>query len=294
MNPPYSVVIATLHRAGPLQRVLASLAAQTQLPAATIVVDASNDTDTQRLCAQWPGPLSVRWVPAAARSAARQRNQGAELVATPLVCFMDDDIEFPPDTIEKLLAPFADPAVGGVAGRISDLSHPVPRGLLWLYYRSQAGYAHPHYGGRVIGAGINLLPAFAAETDGLIAAEWLNSGLVVYRRELFDREKFPAFDGYSFLEDAHLSYRIGRTHRLYFRGDAPYLHHDQPSSSDRDRRALARKIVQHQRLFARELQGLRGWTLAWKLTLHRLFQSIAVLRSRDPQRWRMVRGFWEA
>lgn len=294
MTAPYSLVIATMNRPESLEAAIASLAVQTHLPAAVIVVDASTDRLTAELCQRWEDRLPIRCVPATVRSAARQRNQGAERVDTPLIGFMDDDVVLPPATLQKLAEPFADSQVGGVAGRIVGLSHSVPRGLLWGYYRCQAGYSHPHYGGRVIGPAINLLPAFDQEPGPLVAAEWLNSTLVLYRRELFERERFPIFDGYSFLEDAHLSYRIGRTHGLYFCKDAPYAHNSQPSSAKSDRRALARMIVRHQRMMARDVLGLRGFSLLWKLTLHRLFQTIAVLRSKDQDRWQSVRGFWES
>src|SRR5690606_6506711 len=262
------------------------------LPADIVIVDASTTTGTAEVCARWRDRLPLRLETARARSSAIQRNQGAESVTTPLIGFMDDDVVLPPATLEKLAAPFSDASVGGVAGRIEDLEHPIPRGLLRAYYRLQAGYSHPHYGGRLIGAGINLLPAFSAEPPGLVPAEWLNSTLVLYRRELFERERFPLFDGYSFMEDVHLSHRIGRTHRLYFHGDAPYAHNSRPSSAKADRRALARMHVRHQRLIARELLGLRGFPLWWRLTLHRLFQTIAVLRGGGAGAWRAVSGYW--
>jgi GT2 family glycosyltransferase len=294
MTPPYALVIATMNRPASLEAAFASLAVQIHPPTAVIVVDASNDQQTAELCQRWATRLPIRCEPAEVRSAARQRNQGAALVDTPLVGFMDDDVVLPPATMQKLAEPFADKRVGGVAGRILGLSHPVPHGLLWCYYRWQAGYSHPNYGGKVIGPGINLLPTFETENGPLIAAEWLNAGLVLYRRELFERERFPLFEGYSFLEDAHLSYRIGRTHKLFFRKDAPYEHNHQPSSAKSDRRALARMIVRHQRMMARDVLGLRSFSLLWKLTLHRLFQTIAVLRSKDQDRWQSVRGFWES
>lgn len=294
MNFDYSLVIATMQRPEPLHEALTSLSQQSVPPTAVVVVDASPDDRTLEVCRGWEGRLPVRWLKAEARSAARQRNQGASRVTTPLIGFMDDDVVLPIDTLAKLVAPFSAPETGGVAGRIEGMTHPVPRGLLWCYYRLQAGYSHPHYGGRVIGPGINLLPAFAAETHPLVPAEWLNSTLVLYRRELFEREKFPAFEGYSFLEDAHLSHRIGRTHRLYFHRDAPYVHNSQPSSAKADRAALARMIVRHQRKMAREVLGLRGPALWWKLTLHRVFQTIAVLRSSTSGRWASARGFWSA
>lgn len=294
MTPAYSLVIATMDRPDSLAEAFVSLGTQTMRPELVIVVDASRDNRTAELCQEWCERIPLRMIRAEAASAAQQRNQGARLISSPLIGFMDDDVVLPPDTLAKLAQPFGNPQVGGVAGRIEGMEHPVPRKLLHAYYRIQAGYSHPHYGGRVIGPAINLLPSFSAETAALIPAEWLNSTLVLYRRELFERERFPQFEGYSFLEDVHLSHRIGRTHRLYFHRDAPYLHNSQPSSAKADRRALARMAVRHQRIVAREVLGLDGFTLRWKLALHRLFQSIAVLRSGQPGRWQSVRGFWQS
>lgn len=288
----YGVVIATMDRHDALEEVFRSLAAQTLPPHEVVVVDASSDDRTGRLCAAWCERLPLSLILAKQKSAAMQRNQGAKMITSPLICFMDDDVVLPPDTLAKLIEPFSDPSAGGVAGRIVGMEHPVPGRLLRAYYRLQAGYSHRHYGGRLIGAGINLLPAFAAEPDSLVRADWLNSTLVLYRRELFERERFPEFDGYSFMEDVHLSHRIGRSHRLYFRADAPYLHNSRPSSAKSDRRALARMHIRHQRLIARELLGYHGFALAWRLTLHRFFQTFALLRGGGPGIWKGIQGYW--
>lgn len=295
MNPTsldYGVVIATMDRPDALEEVFRSLGGQSAPPREVVVVDASSDERTGKLCATWSDRLPLVWLSAQKQSAALQRNQGAAIITAPLICFMDDDVVFSVDTMALLTAPFTDLETGGVAGRIEGLSHPVPGRLLRAYFRLQAGYPHPHYGGRVIGAGINLLPAFSAEPAGLVPSEWLNSTLVLYRRELFERERFPDFEGYSFMEDVHLSFRIGRTHRLYFHSDAPYLHNSRPSRAKSDRLALARMHVSNQRIIARDLLGLRGAALWWKLTLHRLFQTVAVLREGSPDTWRAIRGYW--
>lgn len=293
MMTDYTVVIATLNRPNSLAVVLDSLASQTIPPGRIVVVDASTTPATRDLCqARDRDGFPVEYRAAAARSAARQRNQGATDCQTSLIAFVDDDVELPPATFANMIRAFADADTGGVAGRIEGLAHPRPRGLLWLYYRLQAGYSHPHYGGRVIGAAINLLPCWSEEKSPLVPAEWLNSACVIYRRELFEREKFPAFEGYSFMEDAHLSFRVGRTHRLYFCGEAPYLHHEPPTTAAKDPLIRSRMIVRHQKLFARELMGLRGFSLAWKTVLHRIFQTVALARARPPRTARAILGLW--
>lgn len=282
----YSVVIATYERPHELRTTLEGLATQTRPPAQVVVVDASPQSDTAGAAQSFVSRLPLRYERAEAASAAKQRNQGGRGITTPLVAFVDDDVRLPPDLFAMLCAPFDDDDhLGGVSARIADMQHPVPRGLLRAYYRLQAGYAHPTYGGKLFGPAINCLPSYT-ETDGdLIPADWLNSTCVCYRTELFQREMFPAFDGYSFMEDVHLSARIARTHRLAFHKTAVFEHLDATSSFKRDRRALARMHLRHQRRIAREIMHLGAVELTAKLFLHRVFTTACLLRARGPD-WR--------
>jgi len=292
----YTIVIATLDRPVLLRRSLLDLFQQTEPPAQVIVVDASADDATARLCQELAAagrPLT--WQRAAARSAARQRNQGAAAATTALIGFVDDDVELPPDLFVKLLAPFRHDIaghVGGVSGRIAGLAHHPPSRLLRLYYRCQAGYAHPTYAGRLFGAGINCLPCYDEAEGAEFAVEWLNAGCTLFRRELFERQQFPNFDEYSFMEDAHLSWRIGRTHRLLSIRDAVYVHIGASSNFKRDHVALARMRLRHRRMVARDLLGLGPVRLAWLFFLARVFETSVLLRARPPG-WRAaLRGVW--
>ena len=167
---PYSVVIATYERPGELRTTLDSLASQTHPPAQTIVVDASPGKASAEIAHDFENRMPLRYESAVAISAAKQRNQGAGLVATPLIAFVDDDVFIPPPSLEKIAAAFAQDTagrIGGIAGRIDGLQHAPPRGLLWWYYRLQAGYQHPTYGGKLFGPAINCLPTYADEATAL-------------------------------------------------------------------------------------------------------------------------------
>jgi len=120
----------------------------------------------------------------------------------------------------------------------------------------------------------------------------LNSTCVFYRTPLYAREKFPEFEGYSFLEDVHLSARVGRTHQLYFHRTATFEHRDAPSTFKRNTRELARMRVRHQRLVAHDILGLREPMLTLKLLLHRLFASVSILRQRGPTWSQELLGTW--
>lgn len=293
--PEYTAVIATCERPVELADTLRSLAAQTHRPQCVVIVDASPDDRTHAIVETFTPALAINYMRARQCSAAKQRNQGAEHVATPLIAFLDDDIRIPSNCLERICTVFttdAEERVGGVAGRILGMQHSVPRGVLRLYYRLQAGFVHPTYGGKLFGAGINCLPTYTESENGLIPADWLNSTCVFFRTSLFQRERFPEFEGYSFLEDVHLSARIGRTHRLFFHADAIYEHLDAPSRFKRDLRGLARMRIEHQRRVAREIIGLRGFNLRWKIWLHRVFASFSILRHRASGWKDELAGTW--
>jgi glycosyltransferase involved in cell wall biosynthesis len=296
----YSLVIATFERAGDLAITFAGIERQALPPAEILVIDSSRDVFTRDLCAAWAARLPVRWFSSEHRSAAKQRNQGAELTAptSDVLGFMDDDITLYPETgalVGEVFARDAAREIGGVAVRIDEIHRAAPSRLTRLYYRWQAGYADATYGGRLFGPAINCLPCYTetGEAGGdLIPAQWLNSGCVFYRRDVFLREKFPAFEGYSFMEDVHVSARIAKTQRLYFHTRAHCSHREGTNSLKRDYSGLARQRMQNQRLVARDVLGLRGFSLAWKFFLHRLFVTFTILRMRQVG-WRQdLRGTW--
>jgi GT2 family glycosyltransferase len=295
-NPlSYSVVIATRNRLDYLRQTVESLLEQSRHAVKIVVVDASQDGHTALWVASRGArtdALIYRRSPIA--SAACQRNLGADEVDTDLIAFVDDDVELPVDLMAKLIAPFEGPdgeSVGGVAGRISGLGHRRPSLFLYGIYRLMAGYADPHYGARLFGAALNTLPCYE-EQKGLVPSEWLNSTCVIYRNELFQNERFPEFDGYSYLEDVHLSARIAKTHRLYFHSDAIYAHHSAGSSFKQDKAELAAMAMRNRRIVAWEIMGLGKWTIAWKQLLHRLLNTAVLMKMRS-EGWRQeLEGTW--
>ena len=291
----YSIVIATYERPAELRVTLDSIAAQIRQPARLVIVDSSRNEQTRSVADEFATRLPLHYERASRPSAAVQRNQGAEHVRTPLIAFLDDDVFVPPETFATICSAFdrdETQRIGGIAARIAGMQHTPPRGLLWWYYRLQAGYAHATYGGKLFGPAINCLPTYAEESGELIRSDWLNSTCVFYRTELFRRERFPEFEGYSFLEDVHVSARIGRTHELFFHRTATFEHRDAPSTFKRNARQLARMRVRHQRLVARDIVGLREPVLTFKLLLHRLFASASMLRSLHPSWKQELLGTW--
>lgn len=289
----YSIVIATCDRPGPLDLTLASIAEQLERPSQVVVVDSSLNRFSEEVCRKFRERLTLTYIRSEARSAAKQRNIGARGVTTRLILFCDDDVVLPPDVLGKLKSVFASRSdVGGVAGRIADLAHPPPRGLLRWYYRLQAGYDHPNYGGKLFGAAINCLPCHLASDPELIESDWLNSTCTMYDRTLFERERFPEFDGYSPMEDVHLSARIARTHRLFFHNTAIYEHRSQSSDLKRNPFALTRMAIRNRLVVARDVMRVPPFTLLWKDFAHRLFLSLVALRSRYNGWRKAILALW--
>jgi GT2 family glycosyltransferase len=287
--PGYTVVIATADRSAKLDDALASLALQEHLPQAVHVVDASADQATETCCRNWSARLPLMYHHARERSAAQQRNQVHQLLQAPLTAFIDDDVVLDEDVFSRLCTVFAEDtakAVGGVAARMRGGSHLSPGRLLRAYYRVQAGYDHPDYGGKLFGPAINCFPCFEQYPDLILyPSEWLNTGCVVFRTELYQRFMFPEFTGYSHMEDVCLSAQIARTHKLYFHADAWYDHYPSTSAAKRNRRLLAVQRLRNQDYVAREIMGLRPWALCWRLAFHRIFVAVFLLRHR-PAGWR--------
>lgn len=291
----YSIVIATFERPAEMRVTLESIAAQTRLPQRIVIVDSSKDDATRAVADTFATRLPLHYERAIRPSSAVQRNQGAERVETPLITFLDDDVFVHPGTFATIVSAFENDAagrIGGIAARIDGLQHTRPRGLLWWYYRLQAGYRDRTYGAKLFGAGINCLPTYDEGDPELIRSGWLNSTCVFFRTELFRREKFPEFDGYSFMEDVHLSARIGRTHELYFHRTASFEHRDAPSTFKKNALQLARMRMRHRRIVARDIIGVCEPALTFKMLLHRLFSSACLLRNRHPAWKQELIGIW--
>lgn len=292
----YSVVIATMDRPEALVRVLECLEQQSVLPQCVVIVDASENQRTRELVEQscW-SKLGMRYLCAEVRSAAQQRNQGAREVDTDYIVFMDDDIAFESDFIERLLDGFRKPSsrpVGGVSGRMEGSTHAKPGSLLRFYYWLQAGYSHPHYGGQLFGPAINTFPCYAEQHENLIEAQWLNSGCVMFLRKAFSAVMFPDFEGYSHMEDAYASARIAKDYSLYYHSGAVYQHFPSDSAAKRDRYELARMRVRNQRRLAQDVMEVPPVALRWKMLLHKLFVIFYLLRTRPPGWTSEARGTW--
>jgi GT2 family glycosyltransferase len=116
-------VIPTLNACELLSAAVASLEAQT-VPVGVVVVDnASSDGSREMLAARYPHVIVVR--NAENLGFGRAVNRGAaEATDADALILVNNDTVCPPDFVERMLTPFADPSVGMVAGVLLQGSEP--------------------------------------------------------------------------------------------------------------------------------------------------------------------------
>lgn len=126
-----TVVIPTYRRPGPLVECVYSLAGGSRQPDEIIVVGREDDTPTkkafvqvQELCG---GKSAFRAAWVTERGHLPPVEKGLALASSDIVAFVDDDVTVTPDWLENLLAPFSDPSVGVVGGRVITPAFPLPR-----------------------------------------------------------------------------------------------------------------------------------------------------------------------
>lgn len=113
-----AVVVPTYNRPEHVRTCLKHIAAQTVKPVQTVVVDASpNDATYQLVTSEFPDVDYLR-NPLGAGHLDESRDLGRRAVSASVVVILDDDAYAEVDCIERLLAHYSDPAVGGVGGRV--------------------------------------------------------------------------------------------------------------------------------------------------------------------------------
>ncbi|MFN0076462.1 MAG: glycosyltransferase family 2 protein [Prosthecobacter sp.] len=236
---PASAVVPTRNRVGAMGRMLDSLLKQDALPAELIVVDGSEDDETQRVVETFAqstaGICTVKYLRAETLGAAVQRNQGVAVAMQPVIWFFDDDILFEPDCVTRLWAAFksADD-IGGANAMITNQRYQPPGRVSRIMFRLMGGRGSS-FAGRVLGPAVNLLPEDRDDLPEIVPVEWINLGCTLYRREALPEPAFSThFTGYSLMEDVTLSVIVGRKWKLVNARTARIFHDSQPGSHKAD------------------------------------------------------------
>jgi GT2 family glycosyltransferase len=290
-------IVATRNRPDELTTSVASVVAQTLLPAELCIVDSSEVAtareEIQRLCDEAGVPLD--YVHPAPRGLPGQRNLALDRTSGDPVFLIDDDVFLDPGCHEAVLAEYDrwGARVGGVRAAPMTPARPPLASVLWRKLFGIGGW-WPEASGRVRGG---FWLEGTSESAGVKKQEAFVGYFMSYRREVFDKERFDeALSGYASQEDIDFSYRVSR-HWTLVQTPAARCDHFKTATDRLDSVKLERmKLANHFYLFRKNMpQDARHTAALWwglcGLLIHNCVKAVA---RRDPGLAAgIVVGAWE-
>lgn len=241
---PISALVATRNRYLPLSRMLNSLAQQSIQPLEMVVIDGSNNNETEKLCHDKISNLDTTIIYHRAREigAATQRNQAMQYATQNVIWLLDDDIIFEPNCVERLWKALqSNSSLGGVNAMITNQKYSPPGKISSQLFKILHGRFETTYAGKCIGPALNLLPEDNPNLPEIVPVEWLNSTCVMYRKEALPNPLFPPiFTGYSLMEDVTISLTVGKNWKLANARTARIFHDSQPGDHKNNLGVLAK------------------------------------------------------
>lgn len=105
-SPVFSLVVPTINRKEELRQLFHSLYHQSFRDFEVIIVDQNDDDRITDVVTEFASVLHITHVRQKVKGASRARNTGLSKVKGQIITFPDDDCEYPPDLLEKVLAIF--------------------------------------------------------------------------------------------------------------------------------------------------------------------------------------------
>lgn len=206
------IVIATYNRAEDVDRTLAMLKKNNNVPGRIIVVDQTKDDSTKKIVKKYSRVLPVEYLFSSQPSSSIAKNKGINRLKNnfPLILILDDDVDLLPGYLNQALTKFnTHPTLMGLSGiDVSRKIHETSKGLksfvfkifLLPYQKSNSYNIISPYGNT----------ADPAPTREVWDAQWLPGFNMLFRREVFEKYKMPESFGYNVLEDIDSSYYVFR------------------------------------------------------------------------------------
>ena len=266
----YSIVIATCNRFDYLIQTIECIFKQTLLPEKLIIID-SSDNECSNELEHLINEGKIIYKKVSYKSSAKQRNEGAALVNSKYIIFLDDDVSFLDDFFYKIMDAVTTNSFKVAAPRQEGAYSSPPGKLLSFYYRLQSGYNDETYGGKLFGCGLNCYPCYELQREKFIKSEWLPSTCLVIETTIFNEVKFPSFEGYSYGEDIYLTGLLNKSYNLFWLSEISYIHYSPSNKFKKNKRLMRRMAFENQKLIAKNVLGINPVELFMKQMLHRLF-----------------------
>jgi GT2 family glycosyltransferase len=244
MRQSLSLIVCTYRRATAVRKLLESLSAQTAPPDEILVIDGSEDSETESVVG---GSAIANYfrVPPEHRGLTRQRNYGIARAHCDIVAFLDDDTIPEPGYFEEIRACFRrHPKAAGVGGYIGGprwrQANPREKGGIGVFrcggwdrredYRWRlrkilrlGGDSRP---GWMPSFGHSRSVAFLPPDGADHQVEFLFGGASAWLREVLEDHRFSTFfEGYGLYEDLSFSLDVSKTSPLYVCTAARLAHH---------------------------------------------------------------------
>jgi peptidoglycan/xylan/chitin deacetylase (PgdA/CDA1 family)/GT2 family glycosyltransferase len=290
----YSVVIPTKDRSEVVIGAAAHLADQELAPVAIVIVDASSPplevpADLRdRLASKGIALVVAHDLP----STAAQRNHGADLVETPLLLFMDDDMQLPPNYVSGLVARWKahgfDKLTGAVGGM--DGVFVTPRRFDRLFRELFQLHLYDPEAASTSFRRSQKLRFTRPEGEVFIPAA--STAAVLYRTALVQKHRFSErFDGYVLGEDIDFSTRLTREGPILHVPDVRCVHTSGPAQPQSSQRWHHRG--RHEAYFRlRRLEPGMAATAAFTASVigELVGATIDSVREREPHALHFLRG----
>ena len=244
-----ALIICTYRRPKSILSLLESIKSQSVLPDELLIIDASEDNQTE-IAIQQTALVGLRYIQVGInhRGLTKQRNFGIKLVSdhSQIVCFLDDDVILDKNYFKEILGAYAQfPETLGVGGYITnevDWVSKAPEKKYGLNYFCFDGWARREglrFKVRRIlrldsdvppghtplfshGRSISHLPP----SGKIYNVEQLMGGVSSYRKSVFENHAFSSyFEGYGLYEDADFSIRVSKIGALLVNTKAKLSHH---------------------------------------------------------------------
>lgn len=257
------IVIPTFNRPDKLDRLLDSLAHQTNVPAEVVVVSAGECV--RNVVDRYTAVFRTRYDHLAPGGQIAQRNRAITLLSQRIriVISFDDDIVCLPDSIESIIAAWKRAPEGTAGIGFNMINEPPfdrssPQVVLGII---------PNGPGKVSAAGVN---SSLSSVRRDLRTEWLPGGATSWRFDIVQAASHKPIDvRWAAAEDLMFSYPIGRKSPLLVAHDARVRHlHDQRGFTVAESYERGRTFIRMRGIFVNQ-------TIGMKSVVHR---SIAVLQ----------------